>query len=656
MEKAIETGSGGRARKRDTEPRYRPIRDYAAIGDCHGAALVSGDGSIDWGMLGRFDADPVFCRLLDADRGGFWSIQPSAAFRSRRSYLPGSNILRTVFATEDGEVALTDFMPVGRRLDAGAQDYVNLNAPGWLVRRVEGLKGAVELTVRYRPARAFARHPTELTIHHGAVQGDGVPSLFTDLDLRAEGDIATASVTLRAGGYRDLVLARDSVPGHPPSERVPELFRVTRAFWEEWIALCRYRGPYREAVRRSALVLKLVSYAPSGALVAALTTSLPAAGGGARGRDGRLCCLRTACGTLFALAALGYHGEARRFHDHLAQALRRTLPRLQGCYGIERGQEPAERVLDHLEGYAGSQPVRIGYGASARPELDLNGQALDLALLYRQLGGRLGEQERRSLASLAELVAAGWQAPDQGPWALPGPPRQHVHGKLMSWVAMDRARQLFENGRDWAALAARIRAEIGSRGVDPLRGHLMQAFDGGVDAAVLLAPQRGLQASPEILRQTVETVEHTLGRGDFLGRYATDAGSSPDAGASLLCSFWLVDAKLAAGEPEDARARFEGLLRCANDVGLLAAAIDPLSGALLGNFPSAAAHLALIESALNLQLAGRRGAARLAGSYADRARVAAGAIFGWRGLWTRLRGGRRAGRLRSSPASKLAWP
>ena len=656
MAKAIETVPGALARKRDTEPRYRPIRDYAAIGDCHGAALVSRDGSIDWCMLQRFDADPVFCRLLDADRGGFWSIQPSAAFEARRDYLPGSNILRTVFATDDGEVALTDFMPVGRRLDARAHDYVTLNAPGWLVRRVEGLKGAVELIVRYRPARAFARHPTELSVRHGEVHGDGVPSLFTDLELRAEGDTATASVVLRAGGYRDLVLAREGVPGHPPSERVPELFRVTRAFWEEWIAFCRYRGPYREAVRRSALVLKLMSYAPSGALVAALTTSLPAGGDRARGRDGRLCCLRTACGALYALAALGYVGEARRFHDHLASALRRSLPRLQGRYGIERGQEPAERVLDHLEGYAGSQPVRVGYGASARPEIDLNGQALDLALLYRQLGGRLGEQERRSLASLAELVATGWQAPDQGPWALPGPPRQHVHGKLMSWVAMDRARQLFEDGRDWAALAARIRAEIGVRGVDPLHGHLMQAFDGGVDAAVLLAPSRGVPAAPETLRQTIDTVEHALGRGDFLGAYATDAGSSPDPGASLLCSFWLVDAKLAVGEPEDARLLFERLLRCANDVGLLAAAIDPLSGALQGNFPDAAAHLALIESALNLQLAGRRGAARLAGSYAERARATAGAIFGWRGFWTRLRARQRAGRLRSSAASKLAWP
>ena len=269
MEKAIETVPGALARRRDTEPRYRPIRDYAAIGDCHGAALVSRDGSIDWCMLQRFDADPVFCRLLDADRGGFWSIQPSAAFEARRDYLPGSNILRTVFATDDGEVALTDFMPVGRRLDARAHDYVTLNAPGWLVRRVEGLKGAVELIVRYRPARAFARHPTELSVRHGEVHGDGVPSLFTDLELRAEGDTATASVVLRAGGYRDLVLAREGVPGHPPSERVPELFRVTRAFWEEWIAFCRYRGPSRggapERARAQADELRAVGGAGRGA-------------------------------------------------------------------------------------------------------------------------------------------------------------------------------------------------------------------------------------------------------------------------------------------------------------------------------------------------------------------------------------------------------
>jgi Domain of unknown function (DUF5911) len=274
MDDVIRSRTG--AREGESEPRYRPLRDYAAIGDCHGGALVGRDGGIDWCALRRFDADPVFCRLLDADRGGFWSIRPAGEFRVKRSYLPAGNILSTVFTTADGEVALIDFMPVGRALDAGAHDYARLNAPGWLVRRIEGLKGAVEMVVRYRPARAFARLPTELAVEDGVVHGAGVPSLFTDLDLKPHGDRASGRFTLYAGDYRDLVLAEPGLaPGHPPNERVSELFRITRAFWQEWSAYCRYRGPYRAAVERSALALKLLTYAPSGALVGALTACLP---------------------------------------------------------------------------------------------------------------------------------------------------------------------------------------------------------------------------------------------------------------------------------------------------------------------------------------------------------------------------------------------
>jgi GH15 family glucan-1,4-alpha-glucosidase len=654
MEETIENSPG--ARERDAEPRYRPLRDYAAIGDCHGAALVSSAGGIDWCSLRHLDADPVFCRLLDAARGGFWSIRPSGEFRAERSYLPASNILRTVFATADGEVALTDFMPVGRGLDAGAHDYVSLNAPGWLVRRVEGLKGTVELIIRYRPSRAFARQPTELAIADGAVHGEGTPSLFTDLDLSLDGDSASGRVTLRAGGYRDLVLAERGLPGHPPIERVPELFRITRAFWQEWTAYCRYQGPYADAVRRSALALRLMTYAPSGALVGALTACLPEVPGGPGGPDDRVCCLHASCRTFFVLAALGYPGEAGRFCDYVTRAVRQSLPRLYDRCGIEGGFEPNERVLDHLEGYAGSRPVRIGNGGHGERPIEVCGEMLDLALLYRALGGHLGEQERRLLATLAELVAGHWQAPDQGPWGMPGPPRQHVHSKLMSWVALDRARRLFENGQGWAGLADQIRDAIARSGVDSLHGHLAQAFDGGIDAAVLRAPMVGLPTGWETLEQTIETIEHALAEGDFLTRYSDANEPAGEAGACLLCSFWLVNAKLAVGRIAEARALFERLVRCTNDVGLLTGAIDPSSGALLGNFPSAGSHLALIESALNLQLCGRWGAARLTGSYADRARYAASPIFGWRGLWARLKQCQRAGRIRSSSASKLAWP
>ena len=656
MDEAITRLRGARPAERASEPRYRPIRDYAAIGDCHGSALVGRDGTIDWCTLKRFDADPVFCRLLDADRGGFWSIRPTGDYRVARSYLEDSNILRTVFSTSDGEVALTDFMPVGRRLDATTHDYVTLNAPGWLVRRIEGLHGAVELVVRYRPSRAFARHPTELELHDDAIHGDGVPSLFSDLDFTTEGDTATAYVTLHTGRFCDLVLAADTVEGQLPTERVSEFFRITQAFWQEWLAYCRYRGPFGAAVRRSALALKLMTCASSGALVAALTTSLPEDPGGVRNWDDRYCSLRDAGFTLYVLAVLGYRGEARRFHDFLARAVRQTLPRIRVMYGLEGEPALTERVLDHLEGYRASRPVRVGNGGHGERQIDVYGQTLDLALLYQRLGGRLDEQYGRLLRAFAEFVVAHWEEPDQGLWAMRGPARHHVHGKLMSWVAMDRARQLFENGHDWAALAERIRAEICARGIDRPNGHLAQAFDGGCDAAVLLAPMLGFPLERASLEQTVDTLEHALGHGDFLQRYTGPDGIGDAEGAFLICSFWLVDAKLALGREGEARALFERLVRCANDVGLYAEQIDPRSGAFLGNFPQAITHLALIGSAVNLQLYQSRGAAGLRGSYADRARRAVEATFGWRGLWAALKQSHRVSRLRSSAASKLAWP
>ena len=627
------------------------------IGDCHGSALVSRDGTIDWCALKRFDADPVFCRILDADRGGFWSIRPTGEYQVARSYLPDTNILRTVFTTAGGEVALTDFMPVGRRLDAATHDYVSLNAPGWLIRRIEGLLGAVELTVRYRPSRAFARLPTELELADEAVHGEGVPSLFSDLEFTTEGDTATAQVTLHPGRFCDLVLAANTVAGQSPTARVSEFFRITRAFWQEWLGYCHYDGPFRDAVRSSALTLKLMTCASSGALVAAPTTSLPQEPGGERNWDYRYCRLRDACATLYSLAVLGYGGEARAFHDYLAGAMPQTLPQIQIMYGMAGESELTERVLDHLEGYRASRPVRTGNGAWSQRQIDVYGQILDLALLYQRLGGRLDEQYRRLLRTFAEFVVAHWQEPDQGIWEMRGPPRHHVHGKLMSWVAMDRARQLFEDdGRDWAGVAERIRAEIVAKGLDPARGHLVQAFDGGCDAAVLLAPMLGFPLEHEALEQTVDTLEHALGHGDFLMRYLGPDGLGSDEGAFLICSFWLVDARLALGRHDEARALFARLVRCANDVGLYAEAIDPQSGAFLGNFPQASTHLALIGSALNLQIYERRRAAGVARSYADRARRAVEATFGWRGLWAALKQSRRVGRLRSSEASKLAWP
>ena len=383
-----------------------PIRDYAAIGDCHGSALVGRDGSIDWCALGRFDADPVFCRLLDARRGGFWAIRPHGGAPSVRAYEADTNVLVTTFETAAGALAVTDFMPVGRALDARMHDYVGLNAPNWVVRRVEVLAGEVDVEVRYRPSLRYAKDAVALAVANGIVSGDGAPSLYTDLAWSVTDGVAVARVRLAAGQHSDMVLAGNTVIGQAPCARVDEMPAVTRAFWREWIAYCRYRGPYQVAVRRSALALKAMTYAPTGAPVAALTTSLPEEIGGERNWDYRFTWLRDGSLTLYALAALGYSGEARKYRNFLATACSRTLPQVHIMYGIDHGNDPRERTLEHLDGYAGSRPVRVGNGAYLQRQIDVYGETLDLALLYQTLGETLSLQYRRLLATFAEYVAA----------------------------------------------------------------------------------------------------------------------------------------------------------------------------------------------------------------------------------------------------------
>ncbi|MEO6032879.1 MAG: glycoside hydrolase family 15 protein, partial [Burkholderiaceae bacterium] len=320
----------------NTSSRYSPIEDYALIGDCHGSALVGRDGSIDWAALHRFDADPVFCRILDAGRGGFWSIRPRDAFTTERAYLAGTNILRTVFSTPSGRVAVTDFMPVGRRLDAGVNDYVHLNAPAWIVRRVEGLQGNVTMQSTYRPSSEFTRKPVTLVADSGVLHaGAEMPMLHADLGFVVDGDKASAEWPVGAGQCHDMVLAGNSVAGEAPGARVAEFFDATRAFWEEWIGYCRYHGPFEDAVQRSALTLKLLTYAPTGAIVAAPTTSLPEAIGGERNWDYRFCWVRDSSFALYALSVLGYSGEAQCFHEFLLGAIARSLPDVRPMYGID---------------------------------------------------------------------------------------------------------------------------------------------------------------------------------------------------------------------------------------------------------------------------------------------------------------------------------
>ena len=448
-----------------------------------------------------------------------------------------------------------------------------------------------------------------------------------------------------------MVLGGDAPPA--PGE-VERWLAVTTAFWTEWASLCRYEGPYRDAVLRSALTLKLLTYAPTGAIAAAATTSLPEAIGGERNWDYRYCWLRDATFTLYALEALGYRGEARRFSEFLTRACAASAPRVQIMYGIGGETALPERRLPHLDGYRGSRPVRTGNGAFEQRQLDVYGEVLDWGWLLRRLGIRMGPGELELFGRLADFVREHWDEPGQGIWEMRGPPRQHVYGKIMSWVALDRAQRLLGRRREYDEASAAILAAVRAHGIEPGAGNLRQAFDEpAVDAALLMAPDVDFPLDPPALRATVDAVRARLGQGEFLRRYEGADGVGGGEGAFLICSFWMVDALLFAGRADEARALFERLLSHANDVGLYSEEIDPASGAFLGNLPQAFTHLALIHSAVTLELYGRRGRDGLRGTHADRARHAARGLTGWRGLMAHLAERLRTGRFRSSRASML---
>lgn len=625
------------------------------MGDCHGSALVSRTGSVDWCCLERLDAEPVFCRLLDANRGGFLSVEPLCEFSSHRAYLDGTNILRTTFSTDGGIVAVTDFMPVGRRSGAGVHDYVNLNAPSWLIRVIHCEQGKVPLRVQYRPSIQFGRQPAFLHAGAGHIEVDSGPVLYHDLpEVDIQGGLATAIIELEAGQRHILIVAPQRIEGRCPVEYAERFLGITRAFWEEWIAYCRYKGPYQGAVQRSALALKLLAFAPTGAIAAALTTSLPEEIGGVRNWDYRYCWLRDATLTLYALATLGYGGEANRFSEYLHSVCAATYPNLQIMYGIGGEANLPEETLDHLEGYRGSRPVRTGNGAYRQCQIDVYGEVLDWALLFHTLGGRFNRGARQMLSSIADFVADHWCEPDQGLWEMRGAPRHHVHGKIMSWVALDRAIRLLGSKPLWEKEKLRILEDVQTHGIDPSGGHLLQAYGcTGTDAALLLAPVVAFPLDQATLEATVTKIERELGQGDFIYRYKDADGLEGGEGAFLICSFWLVNALLRVGRYGDAKALFERLLAHANDVGLYAEEIDPNTGDFLGNFPQAFTHLALIRAATQLELYAQQGPAAMNGSHADRATRTVGAILGWRGLWAAFKATRRVSRIRSSNASIL---
>ena len=598
----------------DAGRREPSIGDYAVIGDCRSAALISRSGSLDWLCWPRFDSPSVFGALLDQAKGGWFGVHPAGSFAAERRYAAGTNVLETTFRTSSGVVRLTDLMPVCSEAD-GARE---LRPQHELLRVIECLAGELEIEVAYQPRPDYARATPRLRDrgHFGFhyQQRDSALILRGDLPMALVDDASgvRGRAVLRAGERRHLSLVfGQGEPAVLPLLGADAGRRLTASirWWKQWSSRCTYAGPYREAVLRSALTLKLMAYAPSGAVIAAPTTSLPERLGGTRNWDYRYCWLRDASLTLQALFDLGYRAEGEAFLAWLIHTTRITWPELQVLYDVYGRPDLKERELEHLAGFGGARPVRVGNAAGGQLQLDVYGEVLDAAYQFLQRGGRLDRTTGRMLVGFGKTVCRHWREPDEGIWEIRGARRQHTYSKAMCWVALDRLLRLHETGRlrvpaeIFARERAAIREEVERHGFDQDLGSYVSVLGGNtLDASLLQLGRYGYAdpASPR-MRGTLAATRARLGRDGLLYRYLADDGLPAGEGAFGICSFWAVTAQALAGDPDGAAAVFEGLLRRANDVGLYAEEIDPESDAPLGNFPQAFSHVGLIDAALTLE-------------------------------------------------------
>ncbi|HEX6818993.1 MAG TPA: glycoside hydrolase family 15 protein [Ktedonobacterales bacterium] len=679
------TVTGVRADSAQIAMRYRPLAQYGVIGDCRSAALVGPDGSIDWCCLPHFDSEAILLRLLDASRGGYFRVHPRNVSATQMEYLPGTNVLETRLSTSGGRLRLLDFMPVRQRRPGrdSATPLASL-LPGGLhspaLEREAGndiaaahrinrlatcLSGVVTLDVALKATFNYAREPA---VYESQPVGDGalaalvsapgralvflvrrLPSNATvegslEQSLAIEQDVLRAQMNLHAGERavavlqyaRDLAEARTllaTLLSHDFDADTDE----TLSYWHEWTARSRYSGPYQQAVERSALALKLCTFEPTGAIVAAPTTSLPELIGGTRNWDYRYTWLRDSAFTLGALAAIGHHEEARDYFHFLHDLQIRSGSDLKVLYSIlgYYGAQLEEQTLDHLEGYRGSRPVRIGNAAAEQRQLDIYGELLDAAYTYVAQDGfrtflRLHEANRdlrRLSVVLAEYVERHWQDLDRGIWEVRGPARAFVYSRAMCWVAMQRAIAIGEHSihhrrlARWQATANRIRAEVLERGYDAALGSFTQAYGNRtLDAANLRLPLVDfLLATDPRMHSTIDVTSAGLrGSDGFLYRYRpatlgspandnpqelTDDGLPGTEGVFLACTFWLVSDLCNLGRLEEARALFEQLLEHASPLGLYSEELDPTTGEMLGNYPQAFTHIGLINAAAALEAA-----------------------------------------------------
>jgi len=594
---------------------YTPIEHYAIIGDCRSAGLVSRDGSLDWLCLPRFDSPSVFASILDAGNGGRFLVRPIGEFSTERRYLANTNVLETVFHAPTGACVLRDLMPVSSEEDKRA----NLTPEHEVLRDLEGLEGEVEVEIFYDPRPDYGRLRPALQRRgvfglQSEVDGAAL-ALRSELPLQVSGDDRSARGVskIRSGEHKYLSLTYSmEAPAVVPLLRDAARGRIDRTvrWWRDWAGRCAYEGPYREAVVRSALTLKLMTYAPSGALVAAPTTSLPEWLGGVRNWDYRYCWLRDASFTSRALFGLGYTEEAEAFLGWLLHATRLTWPELQVLYDVFGEAKVPERELSWLEGYAGSRPVRVGNDAQGQLQLDVYGEVIDAAAQFLDRGGRLDRDTSRMLEGLGRTVCRRWREPDEGIWEGRSGRFHHTHSKTLCWVALDRLVKMHEAGHlevsvdVFRTIRDEIRRDIETHGYNGQIGSYTRTFDGEeMDASLLTLPHYGyIEGTHPRMRSTCASIHEKLASDGLIYRYEsdTDDGLPPGEGAFGICSFWAVECVARGGDVEGAKRAFDRALSHANDVGLFAEEIDPETGAALGNFPQAFTHIGLINAALTL--------------------------------------------------------
>lgn len=586
----------------------QPLIDYGVIGDLHSAALISKDGGLDWLCLPRFDSPSVFAALLDEDKGGRLSIRPSGAYESAQFYVRDTNVLRTEFSTSTGRAVLTSFMPVEELdLDEYAFHEVHLV--------FEVVEGRVRADVEFSPRFNYGLALTRLVGGDGGVRARGGGRnvvLASDAPMQIEGDVATGQWEGSAGDRVRLVLRYGTNLVRDVGAYETERKRATtEEFWRRWSERGTYNGRWRDAARRSSLALKLMTYAPTGALLAAATTGLPEAPGAERNWDYRYSWVRDSAFAMPAFHSLGYAREARRYLRWLRRLLRgltSDLGDLRVCYGPEGETDAPEMELGHLRGYLDSRPVRVGNAAFRQFQLDIYGSIAHAIYEAYSLPAGFPDEAWRTARAIAEFVAEHWKDPDHGIWEIRGSKRRYTHSALMSWVAIDRALRIaqarghLEYELEWKPVRDQIRETILSEGWDERRGAFVQVFGSrDLDASLLLVPVLGMlpATDPRVL-STIEAVKRELSVGPYVYRYRNPDGLEGQEGAFLCCSFWMVHALALAGRLEEAQERFDALGRLAAPLGLFSEQVDPATGRALGNFPQVLTHLSHLNAAVAL--------------------------------------------------------